>query len=424
MSMTSPQPVSLSPFEYSTPAGAHTGDDYFSTDMDFDTAYQLMTGDGKAGFDGAIGSPVSLRTAEEAANSGLRTPTDKPHVVHPQPSTPANTFGEATEGADDPYRSFEYHRNQILKGSGVSMPFASPRLNQLSTQSAIVSPNTRNILHSINSLNSQNTQFQLSDSGYELLSITETSALEQFLDSIVDDTKLSLLSKHWSSIDPLANGRKHALPPHLQQQLHGHQNFYPQPELDLPLKLQSQNMNRNAVSLPKHHMISLTPSNPATAVNSVLPSGANSPRKDLPSYSDDQLRNHLSHVFAPDRKPETSQTFQRRLPDESAREDSEEPRRDKLKKSLLTSDEKRRHHTSSEQKRRSVIREAYDVLVDMVSGADAIVTMDEVKNPKKRKTNEAKRAMSKSLVMNKAVNEIRALISLNSQLRYLIENTK
>lgn len=203
-------------------------------------------------------------------------------------NTSTNTNSQNNNNNIDISKLFEQHRNEILNRP-ISI-YQSPKnnqnqfdnqqnqnqnqnqqqysLNASNSNSQIpVSPNTRNILYSFNSLsnnlinnndtvnanananinnNNANTNINnannnynqnnnqapknnakgngngngngLPGSRYELLSITETSVIESFLDSIANDQSLNNLSKHWSTIDPIQSQSQSQSKSQYQQQ--------------------------------------------------------------------------------------------------------------------------------------------------------------------------------------------------------------
>lgn len=97
----------------------------------------------------------------------------------------------------------------------------TPPIMPLSPAGSPISPNTRNLLNTFNNINyslaSKNAMNQWKDTTKpvrkkvnvasninqpELLSMTESSALESFLDSIASDVSFDKLAKQWSTIDP------------------------------------------------------------------------------------------------------------------------------------------------------------------------------------------------------------------------------
>lgn len=151
-----------------------TKNESFNPDMEFDLAYDMLM----SGTDKSLDfSPESIRIP--------KTPDTQFRLPSISTLTPEMAKG------------LEMHRQKILQnGVPPGSPDYSPHIE------STTSPGTRSLLHQINS------------QSYELLSISESHALESFLDSIVDDERLNSLSKHWPLLDPF--GTKHSESEHME----------------------------------------------------------------------------------------------------------------------------------------------------------------------------------------------------------------
>ncbi|KAG7838940.1 hypothetical protein KL942_003936 [Ogataea angusta] len=299
--------------------------DYFSADLDFDTAYMLMTNE----LDAGVPSNAELSAAIKHSAGSQTTPgsssTDQSTTV---PQTPPITNVVST-GLSPFYRSPKLVQEQLSrpltpentklpdKNSFFARSSSSFHFGESSPAQATspVSPNTRNLLTTFNNLSySANLVGLARQQSSELLSVSETSALENFLDSIANDQNLSNLSKHWHSIDPLASSIKDS-------------KKLPETELEVIIK-----RDDGAQSLP------------------------------------------------------STLTQEEKLAQENCQK---RQRSNSFSKKLLTEEEKKLNHSASEQKRRAMIKNAFDDLCDLISSSPVYLrqTRGDGSKPKsKRKT--------------------------------------
>ncbi|KAG7882659.1 hypothetical protein KL938_003082 [Ogataea parapolymorpha] len=300
--------------------------DYFSTDLDFDTAYMLMTNELDAGVPSSAGLSAANKLSAGSQTTSGSISTDQSTTI---PQTPPMTNVMST-GLSPFYRSPKlvqeqisrpltpdnnkllHDKNSFLARSSSSFHFGESSPTQATSP---VSPNTRNLLTTFNNLSySANLVGLARQQSSELLSVSETSALENFLDSIANDQSLSNLSKHWHSIDPLASSIKDL-------------KKTPEAELEVVIK-----HDDGAQRLPS----------PPTQEEKLARA----------SYQKRQRSNSFS-------------------------------------KKLLTEEEKKLNHSTSEQKRRAMIKNAFDDLCDLISSSPVYLrqTRGDGSKPKsKRKT--------------------------------------
>ncbi|KAG7706971.1 hypothetical protein KL930_003240 [Ogataea haglerorum] len=299
--------------------------DYFSADLDFDTAYMLMTNELDAGVPpNAEFAAANKHTAGSQTTSGSSS-SDQSTTF---PQTPPMTNVVST-GLSPFYRSPKLVHEQLSrpltpdntklheKNSFFARSSSSFHLGESSPAQATspVSPNTRNLLTTFNNLSySANLVGLGRQQSSELLSVSETSALENFLDSIANDQSLSNLSKHWHSIDPLASSIKDS-------------KKVPDAELEVVIKTDDGEQTLRS-----------------------------------PPTQEEKL---------------ARANYQKRQRSES------------LSKKLLTEEEKKLNHSTSEQKRRAMIKNAFEDLCDLITSSPVYLrqTRGDGSKPKsKRKT--------------------------------------
>lgn len=243
--------------------------------------------------------------------------------------------------------------------SGLAKVATPPQISPITTG---VSPNTRALLNTFNTINYNVSSAQMqnewtgpsqldqsrmesrqldpsrsygrseiiSDNG--LLSLTESSALESFLDSIANDNSgLDKLAKQWEMIDP------------------GASNIKPEREY--------------------------------TGFN-----GYSKETSSLKRKSDDQTESQMKrpHTAAPQRQQST----------------------------LLTEHERKQNHMVSEQKRRASIKDAFVAFGDLVEDSQFRETKTH-----KRQSKSVRKSMSKYNVLNRSVVEVEKLQALNRYLK-------
>ncbi|KAH3670953.1 hypothetical protein OGAPHI_000664 [Ogataea philodendri] len=331
--------------------------DYFSSDLDFDTAYVLMTNELDS-TPGSVPNSVPGSSRNAAMSHSLSPGTNSTQTSTNAPQTPPLSNFMST-GLSPFYRSPKivheqlsrpltpdntrppYDKTSLLNRSSSSLNFAE--LSPVQANSP-VSPNTRNLLATFNNLNYSANVIGLSrQQSSELLSVSETSALENFLDSIANDQSLSNLSKHWHSIDPLANSiRENAKEP--------------QPATKPFIKKEED-------SIPTH-------------VFSAAPS----------------VEEKLARASFQERQRSVS-----------------------LSKKQLTEEEKKLNHTSSEKKRRAVIKRSFDELCELISSSPTHLNQLQSKNSKSKR-----KKMSKYNVMVESIEEIKRLEEVNQRLKELV----
>lgn len=400
--------VSLSPFEYALPA-THSGSGYFngqhgnpagsaqsqrpagapemntldSEDLDFDTAYNMITGNIENFL--SDGPPNNFRptTPENTLNA----------LQYKSPNTLSQQrFREANE-----QKLYQDHRKAIIEAGFQMMSQEQDHQQQQQPQMQqqqipggkslvspfTVSPHTRNLLNSVNNMSSM---YQMNGSGYELLSITESSALEKFLDSVVDDSKLNDLGRHWPSIDPLLKHEGEFSVPVLE----------PGPVIP-ELKLQRLNTELSNVNpIPNNHALML----------SYALSSSASP---APNFEPESSLEPVKKKRGRKRKNATTTESSDKVKSESSPETEL-----KSKRQMLTQEQKKLNHTESEKKRRALIKTSYDNLLSVIDKDKCYhLRQGDKKNSVKR----LKRENSRYAVMQCVIDEIEYLLKANQEMR-------
>ncbi|KAI0463933.1 hypothetical protein LJB42_002942 [Komagataella kurtzmanii] len=418
----------LSPFEYVKPGTAivnnspdvtmthNTIDNSasdFTSEIDFETAYNmLMTHDTLPSMGTSPSSSHGFGTLATSPGAGQQVFNGFQGYSSSSPDQQQKVKTPSNQIIPDPNAEFEYHRKQILKNSGAngSQPYSTANG---------VSPNTRNLLHSINSKSYKNMFGMFSNTptssssgpSSDLLSLSESSVLTEFLDSLVDDVKLSSLSKHWSSIDPLATEKPL-------------ETGSPLNTMTLPeLKLQNSDLKTNLASIPSMHKINLNFSNNSSADTSrcqspsILSFKTKSDSLQPPLTS---VKTEITHERIP-RSPNKSTAAKRRA---TTCTNANKRKRSNDGRPLLSEDEKRRNHTSSEQRRRMIIKEAFEEFCSLTVRPDEKIRTAPSASfkPAAQKTRgkDAKKSLSKYLIMTKAINEIERLVEVNQKLKELL----
>ncbi|ODQ62735.1 hypothetical protein WICANDRAFT_76903 [Wickerhamomyces anomalus NRRL Y-366-8] len=195
----------------------------------------------------------------------------------------------------------------------------------------------------------------------ELLSVNESHAIEQFLDSIMDEQNVSKSSKQEQSEslrpDPMISEE---------------QQYFKQED-----EVSSEGTSKAFIESPETATdISITFNN--TNIN--LPKDPNIFPKELNISTDSPIPTRSS----------SNTSFS-----------GSETSRPTKKRKLLTDDEKKFNHTSSEQRRRGIIKDAFDDLVKLLP-------LSNKKQPK-------------SLVLETAAHEIERLLKINNELKQLLD---
>ncbi|ODV98390.1 hypothetical protein PACTADRAFT_48164 [Pachysolen tannophilus NRRL Y-2460] len=329
-------------------------------------------------------------------------------------------------------RLLQEHRNAIIE-AGLKAHNQHQGMNANSYEPNTrfaVSPNTRNILNSINNFNSMNKNFNFNNSGYELLSLTESSALENFLDSVVDETKLSNLEKHWSSIDPLASESLSASKREQSQPTNAINNCL-LPGLQTDTTTVGNNLIKNEdinSNLPLPFLRGTT-----TNTNRITDSGENYYNSDIKeqikkeyveSASDSQpqvkkrgrkkkIENSNSSLAQSSLSPSLSCDSKRMKKSPAASDQKKSHRK------ILSEDERKFNHTESEKRRRAMIKQSYDALLETIKAENCYSKKRSCsgKDENKKSKSKAKKSNSKYAVMSTVIEEIEWLVDVNNKLK-------
>lgn len=235
--------------------------------------------------------------------------------------------------------------------------------NQKETGPKINSPVLANLLQSFSPQlpTTEGENIALFQNYDELLSVNESNAIEQFLDSIMDE-----------------------------------QNAQKNPKNQLPQSLKPDPLPfddpKNDGIDPVRQEISPKTENSQIYTNKI-------------SVKLNNTKNVVNVPKDPNVFPEEL-NISKEAPNVSKRSASvsSEEQKQAKKRRLLTEEEKKYKHTSSEQRRRSVIKDAFDNLLRLL--------------PSVNKT----KKQPKSVVLDNAANEIERLISINNELKQLLMN--
>ncbi|ODV88198.1 hypothetical protein CANARDRAFT_5497 [[Candida] arabinofermentans NRRL YB-2248] len=427
--------------------------DYFSTDIDFDTAYMLITNEtndlpmNKFYSNSNSSSLLNISSSNNLSSNGLNSikstssssilpqtpqlppsPKDLPHLSpifnyqhHQQqqqqlhqkndllniPTTPqlSNQLPIPIPPPQDTKSLFEQQRLELLNRP--SILYQSPKQlnsNLYNDIGSPISPNTRNLLTTFNNLNysatiSNNNKNIINNNNSDLLSVNEYSALETFLDSIANDQSMDNLSKYWYSIDPMANNNNNN---------------------------NTSSMNNNAPILKKEDFLNEDfkfDSPPLTRRSSEkIITNTNTNTNNNTNNNNITINISDSKITKP---KSSSSSFTKSSSKINSKSIMNNLNNSKIDKKCLSEEAKKLQHTSSEQKRRAIIKNAFDELCNQIESEKSITIVNTNNNnnnklKSKSKSKSKRKSMSKFMVMNKAIDEVVKLVEINKKLMNIV----
>ncbi|CCH46735.1 Voltage-dependent R-type calcium channel subunit alpha [Wickerhamomyces ciferrii] len=344
------------------------------SDMDFEAAYAMFTAQTPPQ---VPGTPPSHQIPLTSSNSPITNYTQEIHQqIHDL-----------------------QQNHQKNNGGNSKISMTSPGIAQFLTNSPNLSPSDLD-------------SFGIFQNYDELLSANESNAIEQFLDSIMDEKSSNKQNQQRAQssqqkqlqtpqpvqpLQPLTALQPDPMPPspneESSQSLQPHVQIFPKTsKLEETQHLNSNENKRCSIDTPSPNTSS-TSNTPNTSISITL---NNSTNLNIPQDYNNSFPKELGISNITPSIPNTRSS--------SNSSNSSVISRQYKKRKLLTEDEKKYNHTSSEQRRRSIIKNSFDNLVQLLPN---------VRNTKKP---------TKSVVLENTAYEIERLISINNELRKLLDS--
>jgi hypothetical protein len=324
----------------------------------------------------------SSKNPNNAAHLPHLTPTktpyinSPPHMVVPQLTAAATTAASSTSTSASsamPFNMVSDAHHDLLFKSNTPPPLPLPTTPDLGSHQQQKVPSPMDALLDIESL----AYFSKHD---ELLSVNETNALEQFLDSIIDDRKT------------ISDG----LVQQQAQKLHTHHPAY---------STEKVRDFDNAYNEAIHKMEEITgrPRSNEREDETRPKMGLGSPL--LANFEAKLLHDDHKTNFSSVAGPLPTQNVKYMKDQENH---GQKPRK---KRKVLSEEQKKLNHTTSEQKRRIAIKEAFDDLVKLLPSL----------NEREEGSVSKRKNQPKSIVLERTVSDIEMLINVNNELKKLLK---
>ncbi|ODQ81619.1 hypothetical protein BABINDRAFT_6298 [Babjeviella inositovora NRRL Y-12698] len=451
--------------------------DMISADMDFEAAYSTFNGLQQQ----HAQSEIEMLQKQQQQLLMQQTQVKLPSPSPPPPSQQSQQFappGLAANVADPLYthhhfpgntdydikqefdkKLFEQHRQQILQGlkpthpsqglipmSGTPLSGQDPKYFLLDLDSPNQYPDMQNHLDS-------------------LLSVTESSAIEHFLDTLDEDVSNFLQPRHVSQPSlpseityNLDGGYARKRAPSIHDQINeafeygGDYRAPAQPpattnsRVSKPKKAVAnsfgQQLSDVGAKLAKSD-VSFEPIFPTYTAGQQYPEVPLQEVQhwDFPPNALSQDPSRAGSVISPAKistnntplssapSSEFSSTKVNKAEDDTTLPGNAAKKKRTPRKALLTLEQKRENHTTSEQRRRQLIKDAFDALMDAVNGSEldneikpVLVKAESLEVPEKGQKKAVARSKlpSKFVVLSSVLKEMQMLESINAELKLMM----